>query len=114
MNSTVTTLVLNPNSFFSVLLPYNVWIDGVVRLRDSDYIAIDSILTPAEIILHGIDPEGPVPYEEEYQVSVPTIQVDLGVDQVNLLHNAFPDPTQDDGEFGRMIYIQLLHLLNAA
>ena len=89
--------------------PYMQWIEGVIRFRDSDYTAIEGILTPRDIQLYGIDPDGPVANEEDYQVVVPEINPRLPEDDMQRLRTQFPDPLFDDGQFGITLYLDILN-----
>ena len=62
--------------------PYMQWIEGVVRLRDTDYSGIEGIFSEGDLELYGIDPDGPIPEDDDYQVSVPQIASGLSEEDI--------------------------------
>lgn len=86
--------------------PYNLWITGVIEMRNSEHAGISGIMDDLDLQNYGIDPDGPVPEEESYQVNVPGWQLD--VEQLLMgATNMIPDPTIDDGNFGISLYEQI-------
>eukprot|EP00794_Sanderia_malayensis_P009551 gene9551-10538_t len=90
--------------------PYMQWIEGVIRLRDSDYTGIEGILSLEDVNNYGIDPEGPLA-DDDYQVVVPEINPHITNEQRERLRMLLSDATNEDGEFGTAIYTHLLQNL---
>eukprot|EP00112_Aurelia_sp_Birch-Aquarium-sp1_P025797 Seg8790.1 transcript_id=Seg8790.1/GoldUCD/mRNA.D3Y31 product="hypothetical protein" pseudo=true protein_id=Seg8790.1/GoldUCD/D3Y31 len=87
------------------------WIEGVVRLRDTDYSGIEGIFSEGNLELYGIDPDGPIPEDDEYQVSVPGIRSGFSEENILSLQVRVPDPCYDDGQFGARIYTDVVTIL---
>lgn len=70
--------------------PWQLWIEGILRLRNSRYVAISDIVTQGEQLdydHYGIDDDGPVPVmQQDYDVNVPNTIVVLTQEQERLLH----------------------------
>eukprot|EP00112_Aurelia_sp_Birch-Aquarium-sp1_P003441 Seg1384.6 transcript_id=Seg1384.6/GoldUCD/mRNA.D3Y31 product="hypothetical protein" protein_id=Seg1384.6/GoldUCD/D3Y31 len=79
---------------------------GVIEMRNSEHTGITGIMDDLDLQNYGIDPDGPVPEEERYQVNVPGWQLD--VEQLLMgATNMIPDPTIDDGNFCISLYEQI-------
>ena len=91
--------------------PSMQWIEGVVRLRDSDYTGINGIISGYEQQLCGVDPDGPVPLEEDYAVVVPEIDLDIPEDRLQELYGNFPDPNTNDEDFGTRTYLSVINAI---
>ena len=66
----------------------------------SGYPGVESILHPNEIPLYAFDPDGPFPLDDEdYQVSIPAVDVQLTPQQLHILQGSC-HILNDDGEHG--------------
>jgi len=70
--------------------PRQLWIEGILRLRNSGYVAISDIVTQGEQLdydHYGINDDGPVPVmQQDYDVNVPNTIVVLTQEQERVLH----------------------------
>eukprot|EP00112_Aurelia_sp_Birch-Aquarium-sp1_P023908 Seg732.10 transcript_id=Seg732.10/GoldUCD/mRNA.D3Y31 product="52 kDa repressor of the inhibitor of the protein kinase" protein_id=Seg732.10/GoldUCD/D3Y31 len=92
--------------------PYNQWIEGAIRLRDQDYNGISGIFDEQAIHNYGMDPDGPVPEENDYQVTVPATDPGISNQLIEELRDRFPESCLDDGQFGTSLYTEVLNFLD--
>ena len=91
--------------------PYNLWVSGMVDMRNMDHAAIEAVFGPDEYSGYGLDPEGPVPEDEDYQVNVPAWSFD-SERLAERVRDAIPDPAVDDQNFGITLCQQTISLLS--
>ena len=80
--------------------PRQIWPEGMLQNRNSDYVAISDVIDNESLNLDefGIKEEGPVPALEAASVVVPESPINLSYESVNALHQAiFHVPLDDDG-----------------
>ena len=88
-----------------------LWIQGIFRNNSGNEEAIDGILSVEEIRTYGIDPDGPVPVQDDqYAVVVPRSEIELTENQYLHLTTQI-DPLSDDRENGIDLFIRCKNLL---
>lgn len=76
----------------------------------SGYSGVKSVLHPTEISLYGFDPDGPFPLDDDYQVSIPAVDVQLTLKQLHRLEVSC-HPLNDGGEHNRTQYLRGIDIL---
>ena len=77
----------------------------------SGYSGVESILHLNQIPLYGFDPDGPLPLDDDdYQVSIPAVDVQLTPQQLNILEISC-HPLNGDGKHGRTQYLRCIDFL---
>lgn len=93
------------------LTPLQLYTAGMLDNMHSDHTAIQGVFNLNNQILYGFDGEGPLPFEDEdYQVSVPAVDLLLTEQQIEQLSIECP-PLQEDGNGGISQYFLCLDLL---
>ena len=93
------------------LSPLQIFTSGILENIHSGYSGVDSFLNPNEIPLYGFDPDGPFPLDDnDYQVSIPAVDVQLTAQQLQILNDSCP-PLNEDGEHGRIQYLRCRDIL---
>ena len=101
----------HPVSSEHQLSPLQIFASGILENMHSGYSGVESILHPNEILLYGFDPDGPIPLDDEdYQVSIPAVNVHLTPQQLDIL-GVSCHPLNDDGEHGRTQYLRCIDIL---
>ena len=101
----------HPLSTENNMTPMQLWIQGIFRNDVGNDEAIDAILSVEEIQTYGVDPDGPVPVEDDqYDVVVPRSEIALTENQYLYLTTQI-DPLSDDGENGIHLFIRCKNIL---
>ena len=86
--------------------PMQLYTEGLLRSVNSGHPALESIRTD-----FGVDPEGPFSINrEDYQVTVPEIDLQLTDAQLTYLCNTC-NPLEDDGNSGKNVFVRCKDLL---
>ena len=102
----------HPISTENNLSPLQMYAQGTLQNMHSGHTGVDSILSEVDMAYFGFDPDGPLSLEDEdYQVSVPAINLDLSEENLRYLSDNC-HPLNDDGLDGRQEYINCLQILS--
>ena len=101
----------HPISMENNLSPLQMYAQGTLQNMHSGHTGVDSILSEADMVYYGFDPDSPFPLEDEdYQVSVPAINLDLSEENLCYLNdNCHP---LNDGLDGRQEYSNCLQIIS--
>ena len=102
----------HPVSTENNLSPLQMYTQGTLQNMYSGHTAVDSILFEADMANYGFDPDGPFPLDDEdYQVSVPAINLSVSEENLMYLNENF-NPLTDDGQDGRQTFSNCIQVLS--
>ena len=77
--------------------PNQLWVSGMLRLRNAGYSAVSDVTNGQDIMHYGIDNEGPVPeMQYDYQVTVPESPIVFTAIQEHILNECASQLRDDD------------------
>lgn len=101
----------HPMSTTNYLSPLQMYTAGIIQNVDAGYLGLPQEQNQN---FYGIDPDGPFPIDEDYQVHVPEINSDLTDDQIQALRARCRVFDDGDGTSGIEAYLTALAIVSGA
>uniref|UniRef100_A0ABM0MHA4 Uncharacterized protein LOC102808228 n=1 Tax=Saccoglossus kowalevskii TaxID=10224 RepID=A0ABM0MHA4_SACKO len=86
--------------------PLQIWLNGMIDVNNQDQTAVQDVIAraPLSYLGYGIDPQAPVPDEDEYNITLPEVLLPLPNDTLDVLTQTI-NPLEESNDYGISIYI---------